>query len=181
MIVFNDEEERAKTYRLFSGIFMVEPSDETIRSVSEALEMSIKETGFEIRMDYIQLFSNAAGQLLPYESLYNHEVWEVPKIWGRTTVEVSKIYRDTGLDIEEDIDIIPDHISAELLFMSYLIENDKKDIQRLFLEEHICVWIPDFCDDITEFAQTSFYQEVASLLKEFILIDCRDIKLKSFK
>lgn len=180
MIIFNDDEERAKTYKLFSDIFISEPSDDLIRKTAESLEINVNETGFEIRMDYIQLFSNAAGQLLPYESLYNYEVWEVPKIWGRTTVEVSRMYLDAGLDIDEEIDIVPDHISAELLFMSYLIENDKKDLQKLFLEEHICVWIPDFCDDVIEFAQTNFYREVAGMLKELIMIDCGEIKLKSF-
>lgn len=180
MIIFNDDEERSKTYRLFSDVFIGEPSDDLIRKTSESLEIEIKETGFEIRMDYIQLFSNAAGQLLPYESLYNYEVWEAPRVWGRTTVEVSKLYLDAGLNIDEEVDLVPDHISAELLFMSYLIDNDRKDIQKVFLEEHICVWIPVFCDDVMEFAQTNFYRDVAGILKELIMIDCDELKLKSF-
>jgi TorA maturation chaperone TorD len=73
--------------------------------------------------------------------------------------------------IDEEISIIPDHISAELLFMSYLIENGLTEHRIKFLREHLFRWVPEYCDEIQRHANSAFYKEVANILKEFILSD----------
>ncbi len=80
--------------------------------------------------------------------------------------------------IDEEIDIIPDHISAELLFMGHLIENDITELKNSFFENHIRVWIPDYCHEIQQFAQTDFYIQAAGLLKEFISSDSEEFGME---
>jgi TorA maturation chaperone TorD len=62
----------------------------------------------------------------------------------------------------------------ELLFMSYIIEQNFAELQIEFLKR-ICQWIPLFCDELYERAKTDFYKEVATSLKEFVLSECESI------
>lgn len=71
--------------------------------------------------------------------------------------------------MDEDISLIPDHISAELFFMSYLVENGLSGLQQRFLEDHLSKWIPEYCGEVQKHAGTNFYKEIANILKEFIL------------
>ena len=76
-----------------------------------------------------------------------------------------------GLTIDEEISLIPDHISAELFFMSYLIENRFLKEQKYFMEKHLLQWIPAYCEELNKQASTTFFKEVSMLLKEFIITD----------
>jgi TorA maturation chaperone TorD len=82
--------------------------------------------------------------------------------------ELQAFYSSAGLIIDEEANLAPDHISTELSFMSYLIENGFAEYEQLFLKNHLTLWVPLFCDDMHEHAQTSFYKDAANLLKEFI-------------
>jgi len=180
MEFYEDEEfERAKLYKLFSPLFMQEPTDEILVQVRDIFETKFNDTSDEIRMDFVYLFSDAAGHLPPYESLYNYAIWDGAKLWGKATEEVQKSYSRAGLVLDEEIELIPDHLSVELLFMSYLIERGLREHQKNFLQEHLSLWIPGYCDDIREHAQTAFYQSVAALLKEDILIDCEEFGIEA--
>ncbi len=176
-IYYEEPENRIKLYRIFSSLFIKEPTDKELIDAVKLFEITTTETGDEIRADYIQLFSNYAGQLLPYESLYNYEITDIPKVWGNATIEVQKIYRSANIIIDEDLDIVPDHISAELLFMSYLIENELVELQAKFLSEHLCLWIPYFCNDIMDIAMSGFYRQVAAALKAFIISECDSFEI----
>ncbi len=71
--------------------------------------------------------------------------------------------------MDEEINLIPDHISAEMPFMSYLIKNGISELQKKFLEDHLVKWIPEYCNELQKYAGTVFYKEIANILKEFIL------------
>lgn len=173
MDIFCEEpEDRIKLYTTFSSLFINEPTDNQIIDAAKYFEIKITETGDEIRADYVQLFSNYAGQLPPYESLYNYEIIDSPKVWGKATINVQEYYRSAGVTIDEELDIVPDHISAEFLFMCYLIKNELLELQAKFLGEHLCVWIPYFCNDVMDIAMSEFYQQIATALKAFILSEC---------
>lgn len=178
MDIFCEEpEDRIRLYRIFSSLFINEPSDKQIIEAAKLFGITNNETGDEIRGDYIQLFSNYAGQLLPYESLYNYEITDVPRVWGKATTDVQKSYRLAGVIIDEELDLVPDHISAELLFMCYLIENELIEMQSIFLRNHLCIWVPHFCDDIIDIAMSEFYHQIAAGLKAFILSECESFEI----
>lgn len=168
-IMDSEEIERADLYRLFATLFSQEPSDELINQFREMFQMSSTEPPQLIRMEFLNLFSSP--YLSPHESLYNHPPHELPRLWGKATEEVEAFYNSVGLTIYEEINLIPDHISAELFFMSYIIENRFIKEQKAFMEKHILPWIPDYCDELNKQATTVFFKEVAILLKEFILSD----------
>lgn len=168
MAIMDEEEiERAELYKLFASLFSHEPPDELIYQFREMFQMRFTEPPQLIRMEFINLLS----RLSPHESLYNYPPHELPRLWGRVTGEVEAFYNSVGLTIDEEISLIPDHISAELFFMSYLIENKLLKEQKSFMEKHLLQWIPNYCDEIEKQASTTFFKEIALLLKEFIITD----------
>lgn len=169
MAILDEEDiERAELYKLFATLFSQELTDELIYQFKEMFQMSFTEPPQMIRIEFKNLFSKS---LPPHESLYNYPSHETPRLWGKATEEVEAFYNSVGLTIYEEIDLIPDHISAELSFMSYLIENKLVKEQKAFMEKHMLLWIPVYCDELAKHATITFFKEVAFLLKEFIITD----------
>jgi len=40
-----------------------------------------------------------------------------------------------------------------------------------YLNEHLLIWVPDFCDALTENKLSDFYKAIARLTKGFILLE----------
>lgn len=152
----NEQQERAEAYRLFAYLFMNIPEVELIEEFERFAGVQIKDTYEEICDDFIYLFTE--GNLPNCESFYRQS-------------DVQHFYWTAGVAVEEEFDLPADHISMELLFMSYLIEQNLKDLEIDFLRR-LCEWIPLFCDELYEAANTDFYREVATFVKEFVLSDC---------
>ncbi|GAB5047298.1 TorD/DmsD family molecular chaperone [Thermodesulfovibrio sp. TK110] len=164
------DQERAETYRLFAYLFMNIPQFEHIEEFKDFAEISINDTYEEICNDYIAMF--VEGAVPNYERYYLTELYkDVPL--SLELKDVQHFYWTAGVAIDEEVDLPHDHISMELLFMSYLIEQNLKDLQIEFLRR-LCEWIPLFCDSLYEKANTAFYKEVATSLKEFVLSECED-------
>lgn len=70
--------------------------------------------------------------------------------------------------LDEELSLPPDHLSVELIFLSYLVENELHETFRTFFEAHIMSWVPQYCDRIISSAQTGFYREALGLFKEFL-------------
>jgi TorA maturation chaperone TorD len=161
--------ERAELYRLFAGLFINEPSDEIVIQLKDIFQMKFADSPQEIRMDFARIFLGPDGRLIPCESLYNYPLGDRPRLWGKAAEEVQASYISAGVVMDEETGLIPDHISAEMLFMSYLIENGISELQKKFLEDHLVKWIPEYCSELQKYAGTGFYKEIANILKEFIL------------
>ncbi|MDI1471707.1 MAG: molecular chaperone TorD family protein [Thermodesulfovibrio sp.] len=169
MIFPNSEDlERAETYRLFAYLFMEIPQIEYIEEFENFAGISINDNYEEICDDFITLFID--GEVPNYEGYYLAEVYKNIPI-NFELRDVQHFYWTAGVAIDEELDLPPDHISMELLFMSYLIEQKLRDLQIDFLRR-LCEWIPLFCDTLYEKAKTDFYKEVATSLKEFVLSEC---------
>ena len=151
----NDNEiERADLYKLVATLFLQAPTDDVLVELGGIGGIKIEESAHVIGHDFHDLFVHNTVPF--YESFYNYPLGEAPKILGRATLEVRRFYESAGLTMEEELQIVPDHISAELLFMSYLAENERIDEQRTFIEEHLIKWVPVFCDEVWEHAKTVF-------------------------
>jgi TorA maturation chaperone TorD len=175
-LIDEDNYERASLYKLFSSLFMQEPTEEVLETLKEIFQMKFDETTDEIGKDFRHLFQKPAGHLAPYESLYSYPLGDRPRLWGKVTEKVQECYRSAGLMIDEEIHVIPDHVSAELLFMSYLIDQGLTDRQKSFIEDHLLTWMPAYCDELQEHARTTFYKEVAEMLKEFLSSDYEEFE-----
>lgn len=167
----DEERERAELYRLFSSLFMEEPENGVILQIREMFLMKFDDTIEEIKRDYISLFLGPDLHLSPHESLHNYPLGETPGLWGKAAREVQAMYHSAGLIVDEESNLIPDHLGVELLFMSYLAENDLAGQQRKFMDEHLLLWVAEYCAEVEKHAATTFYKEVAILLKEFVVSD----------
>jgi TorA maturation chaperone TorD len=141
------------------------------------------ETGGEIellKVDFSKLFVGPYKlSAAPYGSLY---LEGGRKIMGDSTLDVRNRYREADLDTATNFKDAPDHITAELEFMYYLIFKEieafvNSDMettinfiqkQKFFLKDHLMAWVPEFAGNIVEHAETLFYQNLAKTTKAFL-------------
>lgn len=163
-----EQEERAEAYRLFGYLFMNIPDIDLIKEFENFAGISINDSYEEISDDFINLFNES--KIANYEGYYREILYKDIPI-DFSLGEVQHFYWTAGVSIDEEFDLPADHISMELLFMSYLVEQNLKELQIDFLKR-LCEWLPLFCDSLYEKAETDFYKEVATFLKEFVLSEC---------
>ncbi len=162
MILDEENEGRAEAYRVLAGLFSKPPDAAELDALREDLELETRETEFQVFDDFAHLFAIPGGVAPPLESL--------AAAGGETDLAdvLTDFYADAGLTFDEQYELMPDHLSLELLFMSYLIDSRDLELQERFLEEHIMNWVPYYCDRVTAEARTLFYREVASLTRDFL-------------
>lgn len=134
----------------------------------------------ELEKEYTRLFITAHPKVVapPYSSVY---LDAEGLVWGAGTAQAAKLYEAAGLGIAQGFHDIPDHIAAELEFVSYLIVERQKgesnntgpaqdlaSIEKKFLEEHLFRWIPSFLSRVIEHSRVAFYRDIALLAREFL-------------
>ena len=135
----------------------------------------------DLAVDYAKTFLGA-GQAqgvaaMPYESVYTSSKKIVmQEAWS----DICDIYAAKGIepDCSED-KILEDHISLEMNFMAYLIEEGLEmtemlpslEEQKSFINKHLLNWLPAFCIDVRENADTEFYRMAAELVSSFVRMD----------
>jgi TorA maturation chaperone TorD len=58
--------------------------------------------------------------------------------------------------------------------MSYLIEANKYDLQKQFLEKHLMNWVPYYCDELLKESKTVFYREIAEITRDFLMSESEE-------
>jgi len=134
----------------------------------------------EFEKEYTRLFVNAFPRVPapPYSSVY---LDKYGRVWGQSTAQAARLYEGAGLSIAQGFRDIPDHISAEMEFVSYLIVEQQKtredasipiqelaSIERRFLTDHLLRWAPAFFSRVAECSRLNFYHVTASLGRQFI-------------
>jgi TorA maturation chaperone TorD len=137
----------------------------------------------------------------PHVSLYASVHYDGQgQIWGDSTVWVKRFIEMTGLSFRNNWGSIPDHIAIELELMQRLTAHEAKlwlsglsgpshnnknldkqlcqclRVQEQFLRDHLCVWIPQFCERVLETSTSNFYTEMVKLTKSVVLSDTEQIK-----
>jgi TorA maturation chaperone TorD len=160
--------ERAEAYKILADFFLKAPEEDMLRTIKDDFDLESEETSDEILRDFDRLFSYPEGKLPPIESFF---------LTLENTLsadEVAGFYASAGLTIDEEYVLIPDHLYLELLFMSYLIENNRYELQKKFLEEHLMNWVPYYCDELLKQAQTVFYREIAGITRDFLISESEE-------
>lgn len=160
--------ERAEAYRILADFFLKAPEEDMLRTIKEDFELESEEPAAEIREDFVRLFSYPEGKLPPIESFF------LTLENTSSADEVAGSYAGAGLAIDEEFVLIPDHLYLELLFMSYLIENNRYELQIKFLEEHLMNWVPYYCDELLKQAKTVFYREIAEITRDFLISESEE-------
>ena len=156
-----------------------EPAVESVQKMRKEFEVC---NNLEpLKVDFSKLFVGPYKLFAaPYGSVY---LDGGRKIMGDSTLDVKNRYREAGLDTAKTFKDAPDHISAELEFMHYLIFKEieafsNADIetaidfiqkQKSFLEDHLMAWVPEFANSIIEYAENSFYLNLARATKAFLI------------
>ncbi len=101
-----------------------------------------------------------------------------------STAAVLELYRQGEFELPDELRELPDHIAAELEFLSHLAlkENCARHdqdsdalsgtlaLRKRFLEEHLGAWIDGFAAAMSQNAGTDFYRELAGLT-QYAVVD----------
>lgn len=132
--------------------------------------------------DWTRLFRGVVrdGMLPPYESLYR------PKKLRRTPVrEINRLFSEMGIQVPEEWHQPSDYIGVELDFMRLLCEREEQERERMemdalrqvlkleysFLQEHVALWVPLFCEGMFRQAHEDYYRGVSRLTTGLIGYD----------
>jgi TorA maturation chaperone TorD len=180
--VFREEPTEALIHELrgprLSGIFsdMGVELGEIFSSTSESAAAEA------LGLEFTRLFIGPGRHVSAHESVFAEMDGGTSSLWGRKTVEVKNFIETAGLDYQPEFTGIPDHVSVELEFMQKLTaweaekwtQQDRKSaeycstVQRLFLDQHLLCWLPQFCDAVMEQAELPFYRSMAELTRNYM-------------
>lgn len=135
-----------------------------------------------LALEFTRLFIGPGRHISAHESVFVEADSGAGGLWGAATVAVKKFIETTGLDYDVGFKGLPDHVSVELEFMHKLteweakkwIQEEQKDaeyclaVQRMFLEQHLLRWVPQFCDAVMAQAKLPFYRSMAELTKNVL-------------
>ncbi len=90
--------------------------DEPVSLFASLVDTDSDHLLLELQKEYTHLcFASKPRLVHLFESVYR-----TGKLMQDCTFDIARLYYDAGLSISDDFDLLPDHISLELEFMSYL-------------------------------------------------------------
>lgn len=146
--------------------------------VDKNKDKAIDELHKDLIGEYTRLFIGPHRlPVQPYESW-----WVDGKLMSESLLKVKQVYRKAGIAKAKEYAEPEDHIAFELRFMHYLCEEEFSadteeriaeclNMQKEYLNDHLLIWVPDFCDALTENKLSDFYKGIARLTKGFILLE----------
>ncbi len=143
---------------------------------------------YELQVEYARLFIGPSHlPAPPYESVYMSDSRGF--LMGEAAQEVKKLYLQEGLALSPSISDLPDHLLAELEFMSYLSEreasawaNETGKVEQYlrkqdtFLSDHLTKWLPPFAQGIRGASRQEFYCTLSELTVSLVGSDHDYIK-----
>ena len=196
--LLNLESSRMETFLLLSDCYRLPDQallekishlENHLANFSESISLIVKQVRSEsdantlieqLKIDHSKLFVGPYNLLAPpYGSVY---LEGERKVMGDSTHDVISRYREAGLQTAESFKDAPDHISAELEFLYYLIFKELEAFssselqsaigyvqkQKAFLEDHLMVWVPVFAVSIKKHAEHPFYTNLAEATETFL-------------
>jgi TorA maturation chaperone TorD len=132
--------------------------------------------------DWTRLFRGVVrdGILPPYESLYQAE-----RLQKKTAQEINRLFSKMGVQVPEEWHQPSDYIGVELDFMRLLCEKEWRhrdngepnalreavEAEKSFLEDHLTLWVPIFCERMLKEAREEYYLGIAHLTLGFVGFD----------
>jgi TorA maturation chaperone TorD len=132
---------------------------------------------------YQQLFIKGMERVSPRESTYRwRDITQLGSLQSEVCATLAAQYSQFGLT---PVTGMEDHLAVELEFLSYLcsqegsfweegssrIAREYRRKEKLFLDDHLGRWLPELCRRISEHANPSFYQSLASFSEIWLKID----------
>ncbi len=138
--------------------------------------------------EYNRLFM-VRPQAPPYETVY---VDVDGQLRGKLVAELDEIYRHAGLMVSPDLHELPDHVSVELEFMSFLCMKEAEycqarnttralqyqAMQTAFMRDHIACWFPAFARRLKKAAPDGLYEKLLAATYQFLLYELSFLGLR---
>lgn len=170
-----DESQRILTYKLLSLVFLY-PNEERKEKIKNIVRF-IKNRTFsnlmwnflreyernpsDLQSTYVSLFDSECGGIIsPHEGAY-FDLFIRPYLIG----SIEREYIKDGLICSSEF--LPDHISCEFEFMSFLLLDGKYDRAREFFVRHIGNWVPLFVRKLKD-STDSIYAGIGDFTDRFI-------------
>ena len=128
----------------------------------------------QAQMEYARLLCNGCAEALhPFESVYlgaDHLLMQEPRD------QVVDLYAEYGFAASTEPHLPEDHISFELAFLQLLAfrsadgDPQAQALMARFANEHPLRWLPAFCDDLKDAAETNFWLDCADMLRGVIRV-----------
>ena len=143
----------------------------------EALPENIDQQALDLlAVDYADIYLNHSLHASPFESVWldeDHLIQQEPMF------QIRKWYKRYGLETENWRIRSDDHLVLQLQFIAKLLDPEshlsenfslQKRLQdaTMFMDEHLLVWLSDFCNLVTQRCNTDFYASVAVLTDAYI-------------
>ena len=173
-------EERSRVFWFLSDCFLLAPT-ELPPEICQALQLPAnKSDSMELRKEFTRLFrgiQEGYGPPPPYESLYRQ--CEFPT---DITDAVISYFQSGGFDPGAICEEPPDFLVTELRLMSLLafkehegsLKGDEQQrqyfikLQNEFLQNHLMIWVPEYCQTLMAASRVDFYQQLAHYLYLFL-------------
>ncbi len=185
-----------------SSSFLTRLKEPEILGVFEALGIALGEDFHDspneqlredLAVEFTRLFLGPGGHISPHESLHTDKASAGnADLWGSETVEVKRFMEAAGLIVDDSFTGMPDHICAEMEFMQQLAAKEAEawteaeeefatniwNIEQRFLDEHLCRWVPRFCDKVIERSELPFYRKFAEVTKGFLQYEGENLQAR---
>lgn len=148
--------------------------DDAVSFCALLAEMNSGHLLLELQKEYTHLcFASKPKLVHLFESVYR-----TGKLIQDCTFDIARLYYDAGLCISDEFDLLPDHISLELEFMSYLGLQESqalssghtskaayaRDLQQKVLNHHLIFFAARLSDALQAHGRSSFYQTIGRIL-----------------
>jgi TorA maturation chaperone TorD len=149
-----------------------EINDEEIPHLDQVLNIINHYQGEEIKLlreNYVTLFTQWQGHQPDCPLLASDFMRGLGRVYDPNPFTDYLLDSGIPIDPEEELDSIINYLE----YLSILCEDDPEPIYTVdfndFQKKHIYSWIPLFCDVLYQVSQISFYKEVATGLKNYLL------------
>jgi TorA maturation chaperone TorD len=136
----------------------------------------------QLAIEFTRLFLGPGKHISPHESV---QIGRDGILNDATTVRVSHFIEVAGYQFKADSKKYPDHICSEFEFMEALISKQieaiadgdleeaetSKMLQDEFLQRHLVLWIPQFCEEIEQSAKRPLYKAIGRAISAFIKME----------
>ncbi|MGC8558114.1 MAG: TorD/DmsD family molecular chaperone [Nitrososphaeria archaeon] len=96
----------------------------------------------------------------PYESWYTERT-----VYGRVIGKLMPLYSRYGVNPQKEL---PDHVSTEMEFVSFLYFVSQDDEANDFVNKHIISWVPRLAEDIMTNARGDYTALIGRSLSKFM-------------
>jgi TorA maturation chaperone TorD len=131
-----------------------------------------------LQREYDRLFAGLPGQKISLvESTY--KPWtgdgscalafagDKGLLMGDAALHMREIYRQSSLEVPEDLRSTPDHLLLELEFLSLLYHSATPERIQGFIEDHLD-WVPDLKERLAQADAHPFYRRAIELINLFL-------------